>query len=80
MAQKELRTPAQERYLYADLLAISCEEILYWGIIKVYFNFLNCKVIFTELKVSQDRSVSTVYNLNNNTSSLDFFRHFDRHV
>jgi hypothetical protein len=51
MAQQELRTPAQERYLYADLLAVSCEEILYWWIIKiVYFNFLNCKFIFAEPK------------------------------
>jgi hypothetical protein len=59
MAQQELRTLAQERYLYADLLAISCEEILYWRITKVaYFNFL------LNPRASQDRSVSTVHNLN----------------
>jgi len=51
MAQKELRTPAQDRYLYADMLVISCEEILYWGIMEVvHFNFVNRKIIFTEPK------------------------------
>ena len=51
MAQKELRPPAQDRYLYADLLAIICERILYWRIMKVvYFNILNRKIIFTEPK------------------------------
>jgi len=54
MAQKELRTPAQDRYLYADLLAMCSEELLYWRLMRVaYFNFLNCKIIFTEPKSSQ---------------------------